>query len=263
MDILILYFSGTGNTHYIAKQIKDSLQNENAKCSAVETLPPERIKNYDTLIFGFPIYACKMPEFLKQFTDKFPLTKSKRIVLFSTFAYTPCNAMKDATNYFEKRGFRVVFAKGVKMPGSDGLLLLKKGSHAAKKASQVNFKSIEQFVNDVKYATYSNSAEKAQSNFLFTPFGLVAKLFIPIENPLKRAMFADEKCIHCGICEKVCPTNNIKVTESEVLFGNECVLCLRCVSQCPVEAIQIGKFTKGTVRWRGPSNDYNPLENKC
>ncbi len=261
MDTLILYFSGTGNTHFVAKRIKDSLQN--AECSAVETFPPERIKNYDTLIFGFPVYSCKMPEFLKQFTEKFPLTKSKRIILFSTFAYTPCNAMKDAANYFEKRGFYVVFAKGIKMPGSDALLLLKKGSRAAKKASQVNLTSIEQFVNGVKDAIYSNSTEKAQGNFLFAPLGLIAKLFIPIENTLKRAMFADEKCIHCGICEKVCPTNNIKVTERKVLFGKECVLCLRCVSQCPVEAIQIGKFTKGTVRWRGPSGDFNPLKNKC
>ncbi len=263
MDILILYFSGTGNTHYIAKRIKASLKNENTECNAVETFPPERIKDYDILIFGFPIYACRMPEFLKQFIDKFPLTKSRRIILFSTFAYTPCNAMKDAAHYFEKRGFRTAFAKGIKMPGSEGLLLLKKGTRAAKKASQVNFKSIEQFVNDVKNAIYSHSTGKAQGNFLFAPFGLIMKLFIPVENTLKRAMFADENCTHCGICEKVCPTNNIKVTDSEVLFGKECVLCLRCVSQCPVEAIQIGKFTKGTVRWRGPSGNFNPLENKC
>ena len=167
MDILILYFSGTGNTHFIAKQIKASLKNEIAECSAVETFPLEHIKDYDILIFGFPIHACKMPEFLKQFTDKFPLTKSKRIILFSTFAYTPCNTMKDAAHHFEKRGFRAVFAKGIKMPGSDGLLLLKKGSRAAKKASQVNFKSIEQFVNNVKDAIYSNSTGKAQGNFSF------------------------------------------------------------------------------------------------
>ncbi len=263
MDILILYFSGTGNTHFIAKRIKDSLQNENAECSAVETFPPERIKDYDTLIFSFPIYGCKMPEFLKQFTDKFLLTKSKRIILFSTFAYTPCNSMKEAANYFEKRGFQVTFAKGIKMPGSDGLLLLKKGTRAAKKASQVNLKNIEQFVNNVKDAIYSNSTAKPQGNILFEPLNLIMNLFIPIENTLKKAMFADENCIHCGICEKVCPVSNIKVTESEVLFGKECVLCLRCVSQCPVEAIQIGKFTKGTVRWRGPSGDFNPLENKC
>ena len=258
MKILVLYFSGTGNTHFIAKKIKESLQEEDTECSAVEIFPLSTVKDYDILIFGFPVYGCKMPDFLKQFTDKFTLTKTKRIILFSTFAYTPCNAMKGAANYFERAGFRVAFARGIKMPGSDGLLFVKKNSRIAEKMSQINPKGIKQFIDSVKNAVYSDNPD-IQGNVFFAPAEIIMKLFVPIENKLKAAMFADESCIHCGICEKVCPVNNIKVTKDKVLFGKECVLCLRCVSQCPTEAIQIGKFTKGTVRWKGPSGNFNPI----
>ncbi len=159
-----------------------------------------------------------------------------------------------------------MFAKGAKMPGSDGLLLVKKNSTTAKKLLHTDFakqKGILKFVNDIKNIVYSNSTEKAQGNFLFTPFGLFIKLFIPLENMFKSAMFADDKCTHCRICEKVCPVNNINVTENEVLFSKECVLCLRCITQCPVEAIQISRFTKDTVRWRGPTGNFNPLKKDC
>ena len=43
-----------------------------------------------------------------------------------------------------------------------------------------------------------------------------------------------------------------------VTFSDRCILCLRCVTQCPTEAIQIGKGSEGTVRWRGPLGTFDP-----
>ena len=267
MNILILYFSGTGNTHFIAKKIRDSLSEHNVECKPVENFPIDKISKFDILIFGFPVYACSMPEFLKQFTNKFPLPKSGKIVLFSTYAYMPCNAMKSTADYFSTRGFEVSFAKGVKMPGSDGLLLTKKTSSHAKKLSKINFddrEDIKQFVNKVKNAVCVEKTPCIIQGNIFSSFASpLMKLFIPIENKLKASLFADETCIHCGICEEVCPVKNIKVTEKGVSFRNDCVLCLRCITQCPKEAIQIGKLTKGTVRWKGPNGDFNPLKKSC
>jgi flavodoxin/NAD-dependent dihydropyrimidine dehydrogenase PreA subunit len=264
MRILIIYFSGTGNTHYIAERIKKSLSGETVKSYPIEHFNGKETNNFDILIFGFPVYGCKMPEFLKQFTEKFALTKSKKVILFSTYGYTPCNAMKYAANYFSEKGFNVIYSKGIKMPGSDGLLLIKKDSKRAKQLISKDFekdKKIDQFLQEIKSAIYKKDSEPViQQNLLFNLVMPLMAIVEPLIMKFATKLYANENCTHCGICEAVCPVNNIIVTKEQVLFGKECVLCLRCITQCPAEAIQIGNFTKGTVRWKGPNGTFNPLK---
>ena len=55
--------------------------------------------------------------------------------------------------------------------------------------------------------------------------------------------------------------NNAHVFEAvkgKVEFSDKCYLCLRCVHQCPVEAIQIGKITREKFRYKGPEANYKP-----
>ena len=50
--------------------------------------------------------------------------------------------------------------------------------------------------------------------------------------------------------------NIINITK--IVFDDHCVMCLRCIHQCPAEAIQIGKMTLGKFRWHGPLGDFKP-----
>ena len=46
-----------------------------------------------------------------------------------------------------------------------------------------------------------------------------------------------EKCVKCGLCQRVCPFDAIKITEDFPRFNNNCRFCGACVSACPVQAI--------------------------
>ena len=48
-----------------------------------------------------------------------------------------------------------------------------------------------------------------------------------------------QKCIGCGLCEKLCPMNNIQVIHHVAVSNQQCTLCYRCVNKCPVQAITI------------------------
>ncbi len=260
MKILILYFSGTGNTYFAAKSIKESISSEQyITLSPVETFNPERITDFDILMFGFPVYACRMPGFLKSFTDKFALPKTKKMILFSTFAGMPCNAMQKAANYFSGRGFNVIYSKGLKLPGSDALTFIKKKSLYAKKLLNKDFKKgIKSLTEGIKYAIYHDKSRFViKKNVFLAPVDFSMKLIKPIEHKLSGKLYANEKCTLCGICEAVCPVDNIKIKNGKVIFKNNCVLCLRCITQCPAEAIQIGSLTKDTIRWKGPDHNFN------
>ncbi|HHW04181.1 MAG TPA: 4Fe-4S binding protein [Thermoanaerobacterales bacterium] len=51
-----------------------------------------------------------------------------------------------------------------------------------------------------------------------------------------------EKCVLCGICQRVCPSNCIKVNRDEARWEYnpfECVLCGVCVERCVKKSLKL------------------------
>ena len=62
----------------------------------------------------------------------------------------------------------------------------------------------------------------------------------------------DESCNQCGICEKVCPRDNISIKNKSVYWGDNCEQCMACIHWCPRQAIQNGKNTLKRLRYHHP-----------
>ena len=48
---------------------------------------------------------------------------------------------------------------------------------------------------------------------------------------------AADKCVGCGSCKEVCPTEAITEGSPYVIDAGKCVDCGSCAAQCPAEAI--------------------------
>ena len=73
---------------------------------------------------------------------------------------------------------------------------------------------------------------------------------------------ASEACVGCGVCEKVCPRNNIQLRGGRPVFGPNCIGCLSCVQYCPKSAINIGKVTEKRERFPEPTVKASDLTQK-
>ncbi len=53
--------------------------------------------------------------------------------------------------------------------------------------------------------------------------------------------YTDSKCSGCGICEKVCLSQRIKMVDGEPVWqkNSKCFLCYACINFCPLQSIQI------------------------
>lgn len=61
-----------------------------------------------------------------------------------------------------------------------------------------------------------------------------------VEKLEKRITKDKDKCIDCGVCVGICPTNAIAMDDLTVEIDNEkCVYCEVCINACPVKAISI------------------------
>ena len=57
---------------------------------------------------------------------------------------------------------------------------------------------------------------------------------------LLRVKCDEEKCVSCGKCRKVCPMNvNPSANSRKREKATECILCLRCVEECPKKALKL------------------------
>lgn len=270
MKILIAFFSGTGNTYFCANYLKTRLVNDGHQVSlrAMERLDKAEVPSYDILVAGFPVFAFDMPKIARDFFTGLPVTARRQAYLFATKGFYAGNALRKAAAAVRANGYRVSYAADVTMPGSDALVFLKEGSPTAKKLCAVDFEKIAPLDSLLEILRADLARTDGTCSFDRTVparlpgtllDGTVRAIFPAVKRLLTGKFYADGACTHCGLCEKICPEHNIRVTEEGVRFGKDCLLCFRCVTQCPAAAIQVGRGTVGKMRWKGPDGAFDPL----
>ena len=59
-------------------------------------------------------------------------------------------------------------------------------------------------------------------------------------------LYANKDCTDCKVCEKSCPTGNIKIKNGKMKTGTKCTWCMRCTYICPQNAVK-SRFLGGTI----------------
>ncbi|MCH4890986.1 4Fe-4S binding protein [Acidaminobacter sp. JC074] len=81
--------------------------------------------------------------------------------------------------------------------------------------------------------------ERPFCNYL-CPYGASLNLIASIRT--LRVTRHEDKCIHCNMCDKVCPVQ-IEITKSETVKDVNCLSCSKCIDVCPKEGAINKKFS--------------------
>lgn len=241
---MVLYFSATGNTEFIAKEIAKRTNDE-----CVNLL--ERIKSQDfspihsekPFVICAPVYVCEIPRFMTKYLKELSFTGSKDVYFILT-----SGGYCGPSGLLLKRIFKAkkMICHGhaeFKMPrnyvASDDYPMLEKPEVEERITSSYN--QLQQVASDI----LSGNKLTARHVFLFET--LITVPFNPIWCKYKltaKDFYAEESCIGCGKCEKLCPLNNIKIVDKKPVWDNQCTHCMACISNCPTNAIQYGNITQ-------------------
>jgi flavodoxin len=80
MNVLVTFYSETGNTQKVAEAIFASIQHTRKKLLAIDQV--EDIENHDLIFCGFPVINHGLPVKITHFLQKIPL--GKKLVFFAT-----------------------------------------------------------------------------------------------------------------------------------------------------------------------------------
>lgn len=261
---MIFYFSGTGNSLCVAKSVaeynKEDLVSISAAINNGNNSFEYTLKENETIGFVFPVYAWGPPKMVIDFIGKLKLNNYRKNYIFSiaTCGDNIGNTMKVIASNLKKVDLTLGSAFSLKMPNNYIIM----GDVDSKKEENIKLIAAEDRLKSI-----NEIIEKKASGVFQVVKGHVPVILTSVINPLfnKGAMqpdkfYANDKCTSCGICEKVCNSKNIVVSEKPV-WGKRCCQCLACIHCCPIKAIQYGKGTEDKGRYINPKVKLEEMMN--
>lgn len=248
---MIYFFSGTGNSRYVAEQLSLQILE---KCRMITDVNPayENV-NGDSIGFVFPVYswgvAPMMVEFVRQLPESFwTQVKIKQLPVWCVMtcgdevALAPEMFAKLLSRYnviLESVWSVIMPNNYVILPGFDvdSKEIEQNKLMEAKRRTQEISRDIIQHSRKIDVIRGSLAWIKTKMIYpLFCRWGISSKKW-----------YATTACVGCGLCEKVCPLHNINIIDRLPEWGDSCCSCLACYHICPRHAVAYGKqtFKKG------------------
>ena len=246
---IIFYFTGTGNSLYIARQ----LAGENAELLSI----PQMVKRgkyefeADEIGIVYPIYGHMPPYMVRQFIQKAKLKAEYKFAVL-TYGARKCDAVeiwdrisRKADNAFDY--INTIIMVDNWLPNFDMNEQLKIDKHIPE-----NLQKITADINSRQHWHEPVTEEERQQHQGFMQrSGLDPEVGFLMKS--EKFFTVTDVCIDCGICTYVCPRGNYELTSRGVKTSGDCEFCFACIQNCPQKAIQFikqedGSFPDGTEK---------------
>ena len=244
---MILYFSGTGNSRYIAERIAKSLGDELLSMN-------DRIKTGDTspvapderLIIVTPTYAWRIPRIVRDYLAETDFPCGAQTWFVMTCGSEIGNAAGYNRALCQEKQLTYMGTAQIIMPENYIAMF---NAPQAEEARQIVGKAepdIDRVISDiVANQAFPQPRNNIYDRFMSGPVNPIFYSFFVKAN----AFTAGSTCTGCGQCAKICPTNNITIQDGEPVWGGDCTHCMACICRCPLEAIEYGKKSLGKPRY--------------
>ena len=244
---MIFYFSGTGNSNYVAKRIADALGdalvNLNDRIKASDT---SSVETGERLVIVTPTYAWRIPRVVRDWLLKTELRGAKQAWFVMTCGGEIGNADKYNREFCAEKAISCMGTAQIVMPENYIAMF---SAPQADEARQIVAKA-EPSIDRAIAAIQSNQSFAPTRNNLYDRFmsGPVNPIFYRFFVKAN-AFTVSDACISCGQCAKRCPMNNVTLKDGKPVWGKACTHCMACICYCPVSAIEYGKKSVGQPRY--------------
>lgn len=228
----IYYFTGTGNSMRAARVIAEKLGETeivSMRCN------PKDVSATDCDVVGFvyPVYHWTMPAHAAAFVEELDMNPDAYVFVIAMPSFICGIACERLAEILEQKGIHIDYGNLVYSVANYVIVYPPFPSPKLRvPKTEKKLKRIAEDISKQKTKDYPRASNfiKRRKNKVMTPYLELQKY---ADNPFT----ISNDCVSCGLCSRVCPCSNIKMTDGKPTFLHHCANCMACVVSCPKRAI--------------------------
>ena len=254
---MILYFSATGNSLAVARQLAERL---NEQLMPLIEAVQQDLTNEKRIGLVFPTYDFNLPPAMPEMISRLHISPQSYVFTVVTCGSAAGNCIWVLRRILREKGIELAYSHKVSVPDNSALAFGRNPNKQLGKFERVPAR-MEQIIREL---------EEESHTLHYSWFGLLSWL---LSRPaVERGMIhclgpkvIADKCNGCGTCVRVCPMENIQLVESiktkvesreaaqVAKMGDHCTVCLACVHACAQQAFRTnGQYVRKERQYRNP-----------
>ena len=247
---MIIYYSATGNTEFIAKELASRLGDNCLNIlDYVKRDIPLEVSSEKPFILCCPVYICAIPVFLVDFFRKMRLSGNKNIYFVFTSAGYAGMSANIGKHIARKLGLKFLGGAEFHMPRN----YVVSGHYPPNTEDEIKDRLLTSYkkLDQVSEAIRKGQKIKERHVWLFEK--IIINPVVPLwtKYMYKTAPFyVTDACIGCKKCENNCPLNVVSLKDGKPVWTKKtCTFCMSCIQNCPVRAIEYKDRTENKPRY--------------
>ncbi|MCL2111291.1 MAG: EFR1 family ferrodoxin [Clostridiales bacterium] len=242
---VVFYFSGTGNSLKVAKEIAAAMPGT-VLFSIGSGVPPALGVGVESVGFVFPNYFMGVPAAVQRFAEGLDAgdLQGKYLYAVTTHGGSAANCLRGFAARMKAKGLELDYGASLKMFSNYVLLYdMKEDVDGITAKSNADMRPI---IDDIA---------ARHKNKIGGPLGLyniITNNFVKSAPDKDKGYHISDSCTGCGICEKLCPVNNIRIENGKPAYSHRCEVCVACIQYCPERAIDYKNLTQKRGRYHHP-----------
>lgn len=249
-DSVIFYWSGTGNSLQVAKDIAAGLgDTELIHIGGFDLGTKIEAKRVGIV---FPVYCWGPPFIVAEFADKMKVSAGTYLFAVATYGGICGAALKMLKEHLDARKLALSAAYSIKMPGN---FIASYGAMSEKTQQKCFAKektAVPQITAEIKSGAENLKAAKLNPVATALTNNIYHKFMDDCHN-FDKGFNVNGSCTGCGTCEKVCPVGNITLEAGKPVWHHKCEECVACIQHCPQKAINYKDKTQNRKRYVNPN----------
>ena len=244
---MIVYYTGTGNSRYVAQRFAAALGDDLITANEyIRNDTPADLHSDRPWVFVSPTYGWQIPRIFADFLRRGRFTGSRKAYFVMTCGSEIGNADKYNRELCTEKGLACMGTAQIVMPENYIAMFSAPQADEAREIVAQAEPSIDRAIAAIQAGEcFAPTRNNLYDRFMSGPVNpIFYKFFVKAD-----AFTVSDACIGCGQCAKRCPMNNVTLKDGKPVWGKVCTHCMACICYCPVSAIEYGKKSVGQPRY--------------
>ena len=247
---MILYFSGTGNSRYIAQQLASQMKEDLVSMNRImrkRKLDPYNAQYAFTserpFVFVCPTYCWHIPTVVEQFLYDSRFLGNGKAYFVLTCGSGTGQAAQHAREICRQLSLDFQGLTSIRMPENYISLFHAPEADEAVAIIRASKLQVESIAHQISsgHSLQDSYEGPAMPAFLYKLF---YRMFVH-----DRKFRVKDNCTGCSACASLCPMVNIRMQNGHPVWLGNCTQCQSCIAVCPEDAIEFGARTRGKCRY--------------